>query len=99
MLILCTLRYDSRHGQGIIHTIRLRSRESLLINHGSLYPALQRLQRRGWVRAQWGTSENNRRAKFYSITESGRRKLDSESTKWDRLCEAIARVMEPEAET
>ena len=68
------------------------------MDHGSLYPALQRLERRGWVRAAWGTSENNRRARYYRLTPAGRKQLAAETTKWERLARAIARVLQPTEE-
>jgi PadR family transcriptional regulator, regulatory protein PadR len=70
----------------------------LRVDHGSLYPALQRLERRGWVAANWGTSENNRRAKYYRLTAAGRKQLTAETTKWERLAEAIGRVLHPAPE-
>ncbi len=93
MLILHTLRAGPKHGKGIMHSIRLHSEEALLLNHGSLYPALQRLQRRGWVTAKWGTSENNQRAKYHTVTDSGLEQLSCETAKWDRFCQAMALVM------
>src|ERR1044071_6689134 len=94
MLILRSLLLGPRHGHGIVQLIKQSSEEALHIDHGSLYPALQRLEKRGWIKSQWGTSKNNRRAKFYRLTPSGRRQLQNESTKWDRLSTAIAKVMQ-----
>ena len=94
MLILRSLLLGPRHGHGIVQLIKQSSEEALHIDHGSLYPALQRLERRGWIKSTWGTSKNNRRAKFYRLTPSGRRQLQNESTKWDRLSTAIAKVMQ-----
>ena len=74
------------------------SGEVLKVDHGSLYPALQRLERRGWVAAKWGTSENNRRAKFYRLTAAGRKQLAAETTKWERVAAAIGRVLSPARE-
>jgi PadR family transcriptional regulator PadR len=93
MLILRILSRGSTHGFGISQKIRLLSEEVLQVGEGSLYPALYRLQTQGWVEAEWGQSENNRRAKFYSLTERGRKQLDVESLDWERMCLAIARVM------
>lgn len=93
MLILRILSRGSTHGFGISQKIRLLSEEVLQVGEGSLYPALYRLQAQGWVDAEWGQSENNRRAKFYSLTESGRKQLEVESLDWERMCLAIARVM------
>ena len=95
LLILRTLLFGPRHGHAVAKSIEQTSGEVLRIDHGSLYPALQRLERRGWITAQWGTSENNRRARFYKLTGAGRRQLTAETNKWDRLAEAIARVLRP----
>jgi transcriptional regulator len=94
MLVLKTLVWGPTHGHGIAQAIEHTSTE-LRIDHGSLYPALQRLQQEGWIVAEWGTSENNRRAKFYKLTAAGRRHLHAESSRWDRLVAAIGRVMRP----
>ena len=96
LLILRTLALAPHHGQGIARVIQQRSNDTLLIDHGSLYPALQRLEARGWIRGAWGTSENNRRARFYSLTAVGRRQFVTESSRWNRLVESIARVLAPE---
>lgn len=77
--------------------IQTRSGDTLLVDHGSLYPALQRLENRGWIKGAWGTSDNNRRARFYSLTAAGRKQLVIETGRWNRLVESIARVMEPGA--
>jgi transcriptional regulator len=98
MLILRTLLFGPLHGHAIAHTIQRNSDDVLLVDHGSLYPALHRLVRRGWITAAWGTSENNRKAKFYRLTELGRRQLDAESSKWQRLVNAIGRIMQPAPE-
>ena len=95
MLIMRTLLFGPTHGHGIAHSIQNTSQDVLRVDHGSLYPALHRLERRGWITSSWGTSENNRRAKFYRLTQAGRRRLFAETSKWDRLTEAIARVMNP----
>jgi PadR family transcriptional regulator PadR len=94
MLVLRTLVWGRTHGHGIATAIERMSAE-LRIDHGSLYPALQRLQQEGWIAAEWGTSDNNRKAKFYKLTAAGRRHLHAESTRWDRLVAAIGRVMGP----
>ncbi len=96
LLILRTLIVKSQHGQGIARDIQLSSREELLVEHGALYPALQRLEDRGWITAKWGTSTNNRKARFYSLTAMGRRQLVTETTRWRRLAAAIGRVLEPD---
>ena len=92
MLILQTLRWGSQHGHGVGQAIRLRSGELLDIEAGSLYPALHRLERQGLITAQWDVSENNQRAKYYSLTAAGRRELMDDESKWDLLVKAIARV-------
>ena len=96
LLILRTLIFGSQHGQGIARAIQQTSDEELLVEHGALYPALQRLEERGWISARWGTSANNRRARFYSLTPAGRRQLGKETTKWRRLAAAIGRVLGPQ---
>jgi PadR family transcriptional regulator PadR len=98
LLVLRILALGPQHGHGIAVSIQTRSGDSLLVDHGSLYPALQRLEQRGWIRGAWGTSENNRRARFYTLTASGRRQLTVETGRWNRLVESIARVMDPSAE-
>jgi transcriptional regulator len=95
LLVLQVLSSRPHHGHGIVMAILARSGETLLVDHGSLYPALQRLEQRGWIKGAWGTSENNRRARFYSLTESGHEHLAIEADRWNRLVESIARVMEP----
>ena len=95
MLILRTLAIEPQHGYGISIRIRQLSRDVLQVNQGSLYPALYRLERRGWIRATWGDSENNRRARFYSLTPAGRRRLEAETAHWERISDAIARVLLP----
>src|SRR6476661_8960815 len=97
LLILRTLIFGSQHGQGIARAIQETSEEELLVEHGALYPALQRLEERGWVSAKWGTSRNNRKARFYSLTSAGRKQLVKETTKWKRLAAAIARVLGAQA--
>jgi transcriptional regulator len=93
MLILKTLALGPMHGWGITRRIRQLSDDVLQVQQGSLYPAVHRLERRGWVKASWGTSENNRRAKFYELTSAGRRHLDQETESWERLSTAIAQVL------
>src|ERR1700677_1152042 len=96
LLILRTLIFGSQHGQGIARAIQQTSDEELLVEHGALYPALQRLEERGWISAKWGTSANNRKARFYLLTSAGRRQLVTATTKWQRLSAAIARVLGPQ---
>src|SRR5438445_12892831 len=98
LLILRTLIFGSQHGQGIARAIQQTSEDELLVEHGALYPALQRLEARGWIAAKWGTSGNNRRARFYTLTKAGRKQLVNEPTKWRRPAAAIARIIGPEGE-
>jgi PadR family transcriptional regulator len=95
LLILRTLLFGSEHGQGIARSIQAQSGDELLVDHGSLYPALQRLEGKGWIRAKWGVSGNNRKARFYELTKSGRAQLVREQDQWRRLVAAIGRVLEP----
>jgi PadR family transcriptional regulator, regulatory protein PadR len=95
LLVLRILALGPQHGHGIAMAIQTRSGDTLLVDHGSLYPALQRLEQRGWLKGAWGTSENNRRARFYTLTAMGRKQLSVETSRWNRLVESIARVMEP----
>lgn len=94
LLILRTLILGPQHGQGIARAIQQTSDEELLVEHGALYPALQRLEDRRWIAAKWGTSSNNRRARFYSLTSAGRKQLARETSKWNRLAAAIGRILE-----
>ena len=98
LLILRTLLFGPIHGHAIAKSIEQTSQDVLRVDHGSLYPALQRLERRGMITAKWGTSENNRRARYYRLTAAGRRQLTAESSKWERLSEAIARILNPNRE-
>jgi PadR family transcriptional regulator PadR len=93
LLILQTLAPGPMHGWGVAQRIQQVSREVLQIGQGSLYPALHRLEYKGWIRSEWGPSENNRRAKFYSLTRAGRKQLDTELATWTRLSEAIGLVL------
>ena len=96
LLILRTLIFGPQHGQGVARAILQTSDEELLVEHGALYPALQRLEERGWISAKWGTSTNNRKARFYTLTAAGRKQLGKETTKWRRLAAAIGRILGPE---
>ena len=96
LLILRTLVFGPQHGQGIARAIQQHSEGALLVDHGSLYPALQRLEARGWISPEWGTSHNNRRARFYELTSSGRKQLVAETQQWRRLVTAIGRILGPE---
>ena len=94
MLILKTLALGPQHGWGISQRIQQITEEVLQVNQGSLYPALHRLEQRGWLASSWGASENNRQAKFYQLTRAGRRQLERETKEWARLSAAVARIME-----
>lgn len=94
LLILRTLIVEPQHGHAIIRVIKQTSDDELLVEHGALYPALQRLEARGWISGKWGVSENNRRARFYALTAAGRKQLVRETSKWTRLAGAIARVLD-----
>src|ERR1700738_1580921 len=96
LLILRTLIFGPQHGQGVARAIQQVSDEELLVEHGALYPALQRLEERGWIAGKWGVSSNNRKARFYSLTAAGRKQLVKETSKWKRLTGAIARILGPE---
>ena len=95
LLILRTLLFGPAHGHAIAKAIEFYSHDVLQVEQGSLYPALHRLIKRGWIAAEEGTSENNRRAKFYRLTAKGRRQLAVETSKWDKLAGAIARILRP----
>jgi PadR family transcriptional regulator PadR len=94
LLILRTLALGPQHGWGISERIQQISSEALQVRQGSLYPALHRLQRRGWIAAQWGTSDNNRRAKYYELTQRGRKQLETEQKAWRALAAAVEQVLE-----
>lgn len=94
LLILKTLARDSMHGYGIAQRIHQSVDDLLKIEDGSLYPALYRMEERGWVTSEWGVSENNRRAKFYKLTRAGRKQLDAEASNWERISKAISRVLQ-----
>jgi PadR family transcriptional regulator PadR len=93
LLILRTLRWGPQHGHGIGQAIRARSEELLQVEHGSLYPALHRLQREQWIVSEWGITANKQRAKFYRLTDAGKRQLAVEESKWKLFVKAMARVM------
>ena len=98
MLVLQSLLFGSRHGHGIATTIQRTSDELLLVDHGSLYPALQRLERAGLIASAWGISDNNRRARFYKLTRAGRKKLVAETGKWEQLVRAVRGVLQARPE-
>src|SRR5689334_10255198 len=93
LLILKTLAVEPQHGWAISQRIQLLSSDALRVQQGSLYPALHRLERRGWIKAEWGASDNNRRAKYYALTKVGRKQLEAEADDWARLTAAVALVM------
>jgi PadR family transcriptional regulator len=95
LLILRTLALEAQHGWAISERVQQLSHNALQIPQGSLYPALHRLERRGWIRPQWGTSDNNRRAKYYELTARGRRQLQAGQTAWRKIVAAVASVLEP----
>ncbi len=94
LLILKTLALEQQHGWAISERIQQISSNVLQVQQGSLYPALHRLERRGWIKAHWGISENNRRAKYYALTRTGRKKLESDTEAWRKLSAAVAQVLD-----
>ena len=94
MLILKILALQPMHGYGVAVRIEQVSRDVLRVNQGSLYPALRRLERRGWIKAEWGESENNRKARYYHLTKTGRKRLAEETREWERLSQAVGRILE-----
>ena len=95
MMILRTLQWGAQHGHGVGQAIRASSQNALQIERGSLYPALHRLERQGWIESEWKMTENKQRAKYYRLTRAGRKQLASEQSRWKRLVEAVTRVMRP----
>ena len=93
LLILKTLEDHPMHGWGISLRIQAVSQDVLQVNQGSLYPALHRLEQQGWISSQWGSSENNRQAKYYELTRLGRKQLTAETKNWERLAQAVARIL------
>jgi transcriptional regulator len=98
LLILRTLVLGAAHGHTIAHAIEQRSEDVLQVEHGSLYPALHRLEDRGWIASFWGTSENNRKARYYRLTRTGRKELTQQTGRWEQLVRAINRVLRPAEE-
>jgi transcriptional regulator len=98
LVILQTLRWGPRHGYGITQMIRAQSRDVLQVDTGSLYPALHRLEKKGWVSAEWQVSENRQRVREYRLTARGRKQLAAERSKWERFCEAMGGIMMPPLE-
>lgn len=95
MLILRTLLWGPTHGHGIAKSIERMSEDALKVEHGSLYPALQRLQQEGWIKGEWGVSKNKQRARYYRLTPAGRRQLAAETSRWERFVRAITGVLRP----
>lgn len=95
LLVLQTLVFGPNHGHGIATAIQQTSDDVLLVDHGSLYPSLQRLERAGLISSEWGTSDNNRRARFYKLTRAGRSRLTSETSKWETMVRAVSRILKP----
>jgi PadR family transcriptional regulator PadR len=98
LLILQSLAIAPAHGHTIAHVIEHRSEDVLQVEHGSLYPALHRLEDKGWIASSWGTSENNRKARYYRLTATGRKQLTAQMKRWDRLVRAVNRVLRPAEE-
>lgn len=98
MLVLQTLILGPAHGHTIAHAIERGSEDVLQVEHGSLYPALHRLEDRGWIASFWGTSENNRKARYYRLTPAGRKQLAEQTSRWDQLVRAIGRILRPATE-
>ena len=98
VLVLKTLALGPAHGHTIAHAIERRSEDVLQVEHGSLYPALHRLEDRGWIASFWGTSENNRRARYYRLTPKGRRQLETQTNRWDEIVRAVNRILRPASE-
>lgn len=96
LLILRILLFGREHGQGIARAIQAMSGDEFLVDHGSLYPALQRLETKGWISGEWGTSDNNRKARFYRLTAAGKRQFATGSRQWERIAAAVGRVLASE---
>jgi len=98
MLILRTLQWGPQHGYGIVQALRVNSDDVLQVETGSLYPALHRLERQGWVRAEWKQSESNQRAKYYRVTAAGKKQLTTDRSRWEQMVAAVAAIMRGEPE-
>ena len=98
LLILKTISLEPKHGWAIAKRIQQVSHEALQVQQGSLYPALHRLEDRGWIASFWGTSENNRRARYYRLTPKGRKQLEAQTTRWDEIVRAVNRILRPASE-
>ena len=94
LLILNTLAHESMHGYGIVQRIHEATEDLLKVEDGSLYPALYRMEERGWVKSEWGVSENNRRAKFYKLTKTGQKQLDAQRANWNRISNAVTKILQ-----
>ena len=95
MLILKALQHDPRHGLAIADRIQQMSKEILRVEQGSLYPALYRLEAQGWIKAEWGTSDNNRKARYYTLTAAGRKQLQEQTGEWEQMVRAIGQILSP----
>ena len=98
VLVLKTLALGPAHGHTIAYVIEQRSEDVLQVEHGSLYPALHRLEDRGWIASFWGTSENNRKARYYRLTPTGRKQLEAQTNRWDEIVRAVNRILRPASE-
>jgi len=94
LLILNTLARESMHGYGIVQRIQEKAEDLLKVEDGSLYPALYRMEERGWIKSEWGISENNRRAKFYELTKAGQKQLEAERANWKRISKAVTKILQ-----
>jgi transcriptional regulator len=94
LLILNTLARESMHGYGIVQRIHAAAEDLLKVEDGSLYPALYRMEERGWIKSEWGLSENNRRAKFYKLTRTGQKQLEAQRANWNRISKAVSRILQ-----
>jgi transcriptional regulator len=94
LLILNTLARESMHGYGIVHRIQENAEDLLKVEDGSLYPALYRMEERGWIKSEWGVSDNNRRAKFYKLTKAGQKQLESQRANWQRISKAVTKILQ-----
>ena len=94
LLILNTLARESMHGYGIVQRIHEAAEDLLKVEDGSLYPALYRMEERGWIKSEWGVSDNNRRAKFYKLTRTGQKKLEAERANWNRVSKAVTKILQ-----
>ena len=94
LLILNTLARESMHGYGVVQRIQANAEDLLKVEDGSLYPALYRMEERGWIKSEWGVSENNRRAKFYKLTRTGQKQLEAQRANWNRISKAVSKILQ-----